>query len=213
MGGTVREVEVWGFGCSREAGTWEEQDCLGAGWTHTLAEQCVDFLLVDVQVIKGALQQIVRGKQTADITDCRLEQTDAQTRAGPSYGIDLCEIDGGNEVQDLVHDVGLLHDDGRVETVDGRDAPSVTAIVPRAGHREEMVVGEGDGVVAFPGETEHLDDGIGALRLVGLEAGVVVVFAFLAWVRFVGIVGAAVAYREGVGEWCEARAQKQGLKK
>jgi hypothetical protein len=157
------------------------------GQHNALLQQRIHLLLLNAQMLKRSLEQIVRTEHPTDISNVRLKQADTQTRTR-SYAIPrLRKINRRHKVQDLIDNIDLLHDDGGIKRINSGGAPAIARVTKAVVDGLEVVVGEGVGVVAAPGEAEHFDNRFGATCLVLIEPRVVVVAAFLTGVGHIGI--------------------------
>lgn len=73
------------------------------------------------QIRQRTLEQIISRKHPSYISNRGLEQTDDFVL------VRLREVDGGNEIQNLVNNLGNLHDQGCTQGIDGAGAPASTA--------------------------------------------------------------------------------------
>lgn len=79
---------------------------------------------VYAKIRQGSREQIVPSEHPSHITNRRLEKTDCDGRVASGA---LREVDLGNEVRDLFHDVCLLHNQRGAKSVDCTGTPAVTA--------------------------------------------------------------------------------------
>lgn len=117
--------------------------------------------------------QVVRAGQTTQIPHRRLK--DARAHGIWSSGIIPLEVNGRDEVKDDTHNVDLLHDNRGTQTVDSCRSPAVARVGEGVVDWQQIIVWEGVGVVAIPGEAALFDHCVAAF-LVRLGEGRLVVF-------------------------------------
>ena len=83
-----------------------------------LRQERVDLARVLDQVRHRALQQVIAREHARQVSDRGLEQTDRRPR--------LRVVDCRDVVEDLIHDIGFAHQNGRRESIHRGRAPAVS---------------------------------------------------------------------------------------
>lgn len=142
-----------------------------------LGEQSMDMLLVVAMPNLAAREQVIRTKQTSQVSDVDIEKVDdicrlavwgqPQGKGNIDSGQDspfghIREVDRGNMSQLGLNHIGQAHDDGRVDAIDHTSPPAKEIIGVIVGQGQQVVVWKSVLHVRVPLAQVRLFDSLGA---------------------------------------------------